>query len=244
MAAAKLSGIHANKTYPAQFIHDNLMVEANFIHQAWHAGVQKLLFLGSSDIFPKLAPQPTREGVLLTGPLDPTNESYVNAKIAGIQLCESYDRQYCNSHGVVYRSVMPTNLYGPGDNYYPENSHLMPALIQRFHQAKVSNTPSLVIWGSGSPRSELQYVDYMAAASEHKMRLFKPVFNAKTQPIKSLINVCFGSDVTIAQVANAVAKVLGYNGAIKFDLSKPDGTPRRWIDSSQLNHSAGRRELV
>ena len=230
LAAAKVGGIHANNTYPADFIYDNLMIEANVIHQAWRAGVQKLLFLGSSCIYPKLAPQPMHEDALLTGPLEPTNEPYAIAKIAGIKLCESFNRQY----GVDYRSIMPTNLYGPGDNYHPENSHVIPALIRRFHQAKVNNAPSISIWGTGIPRREFLYVDDLAAASVHVMSLSKSTYEDHTQPMQSFINVGFSSDVTIAQVALAVAKVVGYQGAIDFDRSKPDGSPRKLIDSSRL----------
>ena len=231
LAAAKVGGIHANNTYPAEFIYDNLMIEANVIHQAWRAGVQKLLFLGSSCIYPKHAPQPMREDALLTGPLEPTNEPYAIAKIAGIKLCESYNRQY----GVDYRSVMPTNLYGPGDNYHPENSHVIPALIRRFHEAKVSNAPSIAIWGTGTPRREFLYVDDMAAASVHVMNLPKSTYEAHTQPMQSFINVGYGTDGTIAQVAHAVAKVAGYEGVIQFDHSKPDGTHRKLMDSSRIN---------
>ena len=231
MAAAKVGGIHANNTYPAEFIYDNLMIEANVIHQAWRAGVQKLLFLGSSCIYPKLAPQPMREDALLTGPLEPTNEPYAIAKIAGIKLCESYNRQY----GVDYRSVMPTNLYGPGDNYHPENSHVIPALIRRFHEAKVNNAPSIAIWGTGTPRREFLYVDDMAAASVHVMNLPKTTYDAHTQPMQSFINVGYDTDGTIAQVAHAVAKVVGYEGVIQFDHSKPDGTHRKLMDSSRIN---------
>lgn len=235
MAAAKVGGIHANNTYPAEFIYENLMVEVNVIHQAWRAGVQKLLFLGSSCIYPKFAPQPMREDYLLTGLLEPTNEPYAISKIAGIKLCESYNRQYGASHGLDYRSVMPTNLYGPGDNYHPENSHVIPAMIRRFHEAKVSNAPSVAIWGSGTPQREFLYVDDMASASVYVMNLSKAIYDAHTQPMQSLINVGFGSDVTIAHAALAVAKVVGYQGAIQFDLSKPDGSPRKLMDSSRLN---------
>ena len=230
LAAAKVGGIHANNTYPAEFIYDNLMIEANVIHQAWRAGVQKLLFLGSSCIYPKHASQPMREDALLTGPLEPTNEPYAIAKIAGIKLCESHNRQY----GVDYRSVMPTNLYGPGDNYHPENSHVIPALIRRFHEAKFNNAPSIEIWGTGTPRREFLYVDDMAAASVHVMNLPRTTYDAHTQPMQSFINVGFGSDVTVAQVAQAVAKVVGYHGTIESDLTKPDGTPHKLMDSSRL----------
>ena len=235
LAAAKVGGIHANNTYPAEFIYQNLMMEANVIHQAFANGVKRLLFLGSSCIYPKLAPQPMSEAALLTGILEPTNEPYAIAKIAGIKLCESYNRQYGQSHEIDYRSVMPTNLYGPGDNYHPENSHVIPALIRRFHEAKVSNAPEVVIWGTGTPRREFLFVDDMAAASVFVMDLDKAIYDQHTQPMQSHINVGFGSDVTIAQLASAVAKATGYQGKIAFDPSKPDGAPRKWMDSSRLN---------
>ncbi len=231
LAAAKVGGIHANNTFPAEFIYQNLMMQANIIHQAWQHGVQKLLFLGSSCIYPKLAPQPMREDALLTGTLEPTNEPYAIAKIAGIKLCESYNRQY----GVDYRSVMPTNLYGPGDNYHNENSHVIPALIRRFHEAKLANAPFVSIWGTGTPRREFLYVDDMAAASVYVMNLDKPIYDAHTQPMQSHINVGYGDDVTISELAQAVAQAVGYKGEITFDTSKPDGTPRKWMDSSRLN---------
>ena len=231
LAAAKVGGIHANNTYPADFIYDNLMVQANVVHAAHTHGVQKLLFLGSSCIYPRQAPQPMAESALLTGPLEPTNEPYAVAKIAGIKLCESYNRQY----GRDYRSVMPTNLYGPGDNYHPENSHVIPALIRRFHEAKLSGAPEVVIWGSGTPRREFLYVDDMAAASLFVMQLPTDVYQAHTLPMQSHINVGFGSDVTIAELALAVAKAVGFAGDISFDPSKPDGAPRKWMDSGCLN---------
>ena len=235
LAAAKVGGIHANNTYPADFIYDNLMVQANVIDAAFKNGVQKLLFLGSSCIYPRMAQQPMREDALLTGTLEPTNEPYAIAKIAGIKLCESYNRQYGVSHGVDYRSVMPTNLYGPGDNYHPENSHVIPALIRRFHEAKLANAPSVAIWGTGTPRREFLYVDDMAAASVHVMQLPKAVFDQHTSPMQSHINVGSGADVTIAEVAQAIAQTVGYTGQIEFDTSKPDGAPRKWMDSSRLN---------
>jgi GDP-L-fucose synthase len=236
LAAAKVGGIHANNTYPADFIYDNLMVQNNVIHQAFLSEVKKLLFLGSSCIYPRLASQPMGESALLTGKLEPTNEPYAIAKIAGIKMCESYNRQYGQSHGVDYRSVMPTNLYGPGDNYHPENSHVIPALIRRFHEAKVSNAPEVVIWGTGTPRREFLYVDDMAAASVFVMQLDKQTYDSQTDPMQSHINVGFGSDVTIAEVAKAVGNAVGYQGVIGFDPSKPDGAPRKWMDSSKLNH--------
>jgi len=235
MAAAKVGGIHANNTYPAEFIYDNLMVQANVIDAAFKNGVKKLLFLGSSCIYPRMAQQPMREDALLTGTLEPTNEPYAIAKIAGIKLCESYNRQYGQSHGVDYRSVMPTNLYGPGDNYHPENSHVIPALIRRFHEAKVANFPSVAIWGTGKPRREFLYVDDMAAASVHVMNLPKAVYDLHTSTMQSHINVGSGSDVTIADVAKAIAQTVGFTGQIEFDSTKPDGAQRKWMDSSRLN---------
>jgi GDP-L-fucose synthase len=235
MAAAKVGGIHANNTYPADFIYENLMVQANVIDAAFKNGVKKLLFLGSSCIYPRMAHQPMREDALLTGTVEPTNEPYAIAKIAGIKLCESYNRQYGQSRGVDYRSVMPTNLYGPGDNYHPENSHVIPALIRRFHEAKLANAPSVAIWGTGTPRREFLYVDDMAAASVHVMNLPKAVYDQHTSPMQSHINVGSGADVTIAEVAQAIAQTVGFKGQIKFDTSKPDGAPRKWMDSSLLN---------
>lgn len=235
MAAAKVGGIHANNTYPADFIYENLMVQANVIDAAFRNGVRKLMFLGSSCIYPREAKQPMGEDALLTGSLEPTNEPYAVAKIAGIKLCESYNRQYGASHGVDYRSVMPTNLYGPGDNYHPENSHVIPALIRRFHEAKLANAPSVDIWGTGTPRREFLYVDDMAAASVHVMQLPKAKYDKHTSPMQSHINVGSGSDVTIAEVAQTIAQTVGYIGQIEFDTSKPDGAPRKWMDSSRLN---------
>jgi GDP-L-fucose synthase len=234
LAAAKVGGILANNTYPAEFIYQNLMIQANVIDSAFRTGVLKLLFLGSSCIYPKLAPQPMAEDALLTGLLEPTNEPYAIAKIAGIKLCESYNRQFGASHGVDYRSVMPTNLYGPGDNYHPENSHVIPALIRRFHEAKVSNAPTVSIWGSGTPMREFLYVDDMAAASVHVMNLPKATYEQHTQPMLSHINVGCGEDLTIAELARAVSATVGYGGEIHFDTSKPDGAPRKLIDSSRL----------
>ena len=231
LAAAKVGGIHANNTYPADFIYDNLMVQANVVHAAHLHGVNKLLFLGSSCIYPRQAHQPMSENALLTGPLEPTNEPYAVAKIAGIKLCESYNRQY----GHDYRSVMPTNLYGPGDNYHPENSHVIPALIRRFPEAKLANAPEVLIWGTGNPRREFLYVDDMAAASVFVMQLPAATYRAQTKPMQSHINVGFGSDVTIAQLAESVKRAVGYQGAIVFDSSKPDGAPRKWMDSRCLN---------
>jgi GDP-L-fucose synthase len=230
LAAAKVGGIHANDTYPAEFIYDNLMVQANVIHAAHVYGVQTLLFLGSSCIYPKLAPQPMNEDALLTGKLEPTNEPYAVAKIAGIKLCESYNRQY----GRDYRSVMPTNLYGPGDNYHPQNSHVVPAMLRRFHEARLSRAPSVTVWGTGTPLREFLHVDDMAAACLHVMALDKPAYDAVTQPMQNHINVGYGSDISIAELAQQVARVVGYDGQILFDATKPDGTPRKLMDSSRL----------
>jgi GDP-L-fucose synthase len=231
LAAAKVGGIYANNTYPAEFIYQNLMMEANIIHEAYKHGVQKLLFLGSSCIYPKLVEQPMKEQALLTGVLEATNEPYAIAKIAGIKLCESYNRQY----GVDYRSVMPTNLYGVGDNYHPENSHVIPALIRRFHEAKLNNAPEVVIWGSGSPMREFLYVDDMAAASVYVMNLDKRIYDQQTEPMLSHINVGFGSDVTIKALAQSISEVVGFQGSIGFDVTKPDGTARKLMDSGRLN---------
>ena len=236
LAAARVGGIHANNTYPAEFIYDNLMVQNNVIHHAFLNGVKKLLFLGSSCIYPRLALQPMSEDALLTGKLEPTNEPYAIAKIAGIKMCESYNRQYSASHGVDYRSVMPTNLYGPGDNYHPENSHVIPALIRRFHEAKVGNASEVVIWGTGIPRREFLYVDDMAAAALFVMELDKKIYVKHANSMLSHINVGFGSDVSIAELAQAISNVVGYQGKITFDPSRPDGSPRKWMSSSKLNN--------
>ena len=236
LAAAKVGGIYANNTFPAEFIYDNLMMQNNVIHQAFLSGVKRLLFLGSSCIYPKLAPQPMAEDALLTGKLESTNEPYAIAKIAGIKMCESYNRQYGQSHGIDYRSVMPTNLYGPGDNYHPENSHVIPALIRRFHEAKVANAPEVVIWGTGTPKREFLYVDDMAAASVFVMDLDKAIYDQYTEPMQSHINVGYGSDVTIAELAKAVGAAVGYQGIISFDPTKPDGSPRKWMSSERLNN--------
>jgi GDP-L-fucose synthase len=230
LAAAKVGGIHANNTYPAEFIYENLMMECNVVHAAHEAGVQHLLFLGSSCIYPRMAAQPMREDALLTGTLESTNEPYAIAKIAGIKLCESYNRQY----GRDYRSVMPTNLYGPGDNYHPENSHVIPALLRRFHAAVQDKAPEVVIWGSGMPMREFLHVDDMAEASVHVMTLPTETYAAHTQPMLSHINVGYGSDLTIKEAAQLVAKVVGYTGELHFDASKPDGTPKKLMDSSRL----------
>lgn len=230
LAAAKVGGIHANNTYPAEFIYENLMIESNIIHSAHLAGVQKLLFLGSSCIYPKLAKQPMQESALLTGILEATNEPYAIAKIAGIKLCESYNRQY----GRDYRSVMPTNLYGMNDNFHPQNSHVIPALMRRFHEAKEQNASEVVVWGTGTPMREFLYVDDMAAASIHVMELDQSVFQEHTDPMLSHINVGTGVDCTIREMAQTIATVVGYKGNIVFDASKPDGTPRKLMDVSRL----------
>ncbi|MGV6804186.1 MAG: GDP-L-fucose synthase [Ruegeria sp.] len=230
LAAAKVGGIHANNAYPAEFIYENLMIECNVIHQAFAAGVRRLLQLGSSCIYPREAPQPMQEDALLTGVLEATNEPYAVAKIAGIKLCESYNRQ----HGVDYRSVMPTNLYGPGDNFHPQNSHVLPALIRRFHEAKRDGLNEVVIWGSGKPRREFLHVDDMAKASLFVLDLPQEVYRANTQPMLSHINVGYGQDVSIAELAELVAKVTGYEGRITQDPTKPDGTMRKLMDVSRL----------
>jgi len=235
LAAAMVGGIHANNTYPADFIYQNLMIQANVVDAAFSVGVKKLLFLGSSCIYPKLTTQPMREEDLLTGTLEPTNEPYAIAKIAGIKLCESYNRQYGASHGVDYRSVMPSNLYGPGDNYHPENSHVIPALIRRFHEAKASNAPNVIIWGTGMPKREFLYVDDMATACVHVMNLSKAHYDQHTHPMLSHINVGCGNDITIWELAETIGKVIGYEGEITFDINKPDGAPRKLMDSSLLN---------
>lgn len=235
LAAAKVGGIYANNTFPAEFIHQNLMIQANVIDSAFRAGVKKLLFLGSSCIYPKLAAQPIKEEALLTGQLEPTNEPYAIAKIAGIKLCESYNRQYGASHQIDYRSVMPTNLYGEGDNYHPENSHVIPALIRRFHEAKLNDSPEVVVWGSGTPMREFLYVDDMAAACVHVMQLSAEQYQRHTSPMLSHINVGYGRDVSIRELATLVAQTVGYTGELRFDASKPDGTPRKLMDSSRLS---------
>jgi GDP-L-fucose synthase len=239
MAAAKVGGILANNTYPAEFIYENLMVEINVIHEAWRAGVKKLLFLGSSCIYPRMAPQPMAENMLLTGTLEPTNEPYAIAKIAGVKLCESYNRQY----GTDYRSVMPTNLYGPGDNYHPENSHVIPGLLRRFHEAKQNMAPEVNIWGTGSPMREFLYVDDMAEACLHVMELDHETYVRNTQPMLSHINIGTGEDLAIRDLAKAVSEVVGYEGRIAFDTSKPDGTPRKLMDVGRMK-SLGWRPKV
>ncbi len=232
LAAAKVGGIHANNTYPAEFIYQNLMIEANVIHQAYKAGVEKLLFLGSSCIYPRLAQQPMREDSLLTGTLEPTNEPYALAKIAGIKLCESYNRQY----GTDYRSVMPTNLYGPNDNFDLQNSHVIPALIRKFHEAKVSNSPFVEIWGTGKARREFLHVDDMAGASLYVLDLDKATYQENTEPMCSHINVGTGEDITIKELAETIKNVVGYDGDLNFDENKPDGAPRKLLDVTRLRN--------
>jgi GDP-L-fucose synthase len=232
LAAARVGGIHANNTYPAEFIYDNMMVQNNVIQEAWRNGVQKLLFLGSSCIYPRMAEQPIKEEYLMSGQLEPTNEPYAMAKIAGIKLCESYNRQY----GTDYRSVMPTNLYGPGDNYHPENSHVIPALIRRFHEAKLRKDDSVVIWGSGSPKREFLYVDDMAEACLHVMNLDRATYDAHTSPMQSHINVGTGVDVSIRELASIIGEVVGFGGRIEYDTSKPDGTPRKLLDVQKIRN--------
>ena len=230
LAAAKVGGIHANNEYPAEFIYQNLMIEINIVHQAYAAGVQKLLFLGSSCIYPKYAKQPMKEEALLTGVLESTNEPYAIAKIAGIKLCESYNRQY----GVDYRAVTPTNLYGQNDNFHPENSHVIPALMRRIHEANLAGDAEVVIWGSGKPMREFLHVDDMAAASVHVMNLDFETYQANTQPMLSHINVGTGVDCTIRELAERLIRVIGFDGELVFDTSKPDGTPRKVLDVSRL----------
>lgn len=230
LAAAKVGGIHANNSYPAEFIYQNLMMETNVIHQSYEANVRQLLFLGSSCIYPRNAAQPMREDALLTGILEATNEPYAIAKITGIKLCESYNRQY----GVDYRSVMPTNLYGPGDNFHPENSHVLPALLQRFHEAAKTGKDEVTVWGSGKPRREFLHVEDMAEASLFVLELPKAAYEANTQPMLSHINVGTGEDISIGELAQLIARVVDFNGRIVFDTSKPDGTPRKLMDVTRL----------
>ncbi|GGZ85630.1 GDP-L-fucose synthase [Novosphingobium arvoryzae] len=232
LAAAKVGGIHANNTYPAEFIYENLMIECNIIHQAFAAGVQQLLFLGSSCIYPREVAQPMRETALLTGTLEPTNEPYAIAKIAGIKLCESYNRQ----HGTDYRSVMPTNLYGPGDNFHPDNSHVLPALIRRFHEAAQDESPAVTLWGTGTPRREFLHVDDMAEASLFVMDLPRDIYDANTSPMLSHINVGTGVDISIMELARLIAAEVGFGGAIGTDPAKPDGTMRKLLDVSRLSN--------
>ena len=243
LAAAKVGGIYANKTYPADFIYKNLMIQNNIIHNAFLSGVKKLLFLGSSCIYPKDANQPMREEELLTGKLEPTNEPYAIAKIAGIKMCESYNRQYGQNHNIDYRSIMPTNLYGPGDNYHPENSHVIPALIYRFYEAKINNLPNVTIWGTGTPKREFLYVDDMARASIYLMNIDKNTYDKQTSSMCSHINVGSGKDLTIRELAETIKEVVDFKGGINFDLTKPDGIPRKLLDSKLINSLGFKPEI-
>ena len=234
LAAAKVGGIHANNTYPAEFIYENLMIQSNIIHSSFLSGVRKLLFLGSSCIYPKKANQPMKEEELLTGKLEPTNEPYGIAKIAGIKMCESYNRQYGESHDIDYRSVMPTNLYGPGDNYHPQNSHVIPSLIYRFHEAKIKKLPKVTIWGTGTPKREFLYINDMARISIQLMNLDKKNYNKLISPMCSHINVGSSKDITIKELAEIIGEVVGYKGEIDFDPTKLDGSPRKLLDSKLI----------
>lgn len=235
LAAAKVGGIYANNTFPADFIYENIMIQTNVINAAFNNGIKKLLFLGSSCIYPRNNLKTMNEQKLLTGTLEPTNEPYAIAKIAGIKLCESYNRQYGKSHGIDYRSVMPTNLYGPGDNYHPDNSHVIPGLLRRFHEAKIKNAPSVRVWGTGKPRREFLYVDDMARASIHIMSLDKKKYDAHTSSMCSHINVGSGEDLTIKKLAEIIKNVVGYKGCINFDPSKPDGVHKKLLNSKLIN---------
>jgi len=235
LAAAKVGGINANNLYPADFIYDNLMIESNVINSAFNYGVKKLLFLGSSCIYPKYCNQPIDESDLLTGALEPTNEPYAISKIAGIKLCESYNRQYGDSHSIDYRSIMPTNLYGTGDNYHPDNSHVIPALIGRFHEAKLRKSPSVVVWGTGNAKREFLFVDDLAEACVFVMNIDKEIYSKHTESMISHLNVGYGIDITIKELAKLVKDIVGFEGSISFDSSKPDGTPKKLLDSSKIN---------
>ena len=243
LAAAKVGGIHANNSYPADFIYENLMVQSNVIHSAFLNGVKKLLFLGSSCIYPKNANQPMKEDELLTGKLEPTNEPYAIAKITGIKMCESYNRQYGKSHGVDYRSIMPTNLYGPGDNYHPENSHVIPGLIYRFHKAKINNLESVTIWGTGTPKREFLYVDDLAQAAIHVMNVDKKIYNEQISSENNHINVGSEQELTIKELAETIKEVVGFEGKINFDKTKPNGTLRKLLDSQRINSLGFKPEM-
>lgn len=236
LCAAKVGGIFANNEQPADFIYTNLMIQSNVIHSAWKTGVKKLLFLGSSCIYPKISSQPMSENALLSGFLEPTNEPYAIAKIAGIKMCESYNRQYGEIDLIDYRSVMPTNLYGAGDNYHDTNSHVIPALIRRFYEAQVLNKSEVVIWGSGKVKREFLYVDDMAAASIHVMKISSKKYKENTKPMLGHINVGYGSDITIKELSQKIATTIGFKGQIKFDTEKPDGAPRKLMNSSLINN--------
>jgi GDP-L-fucose synthase len=235
LAAAKVGGIHANNSYPGDFIYENVMVQTNVIHSSFLNGVKKLLFLGSSCIYPKYANQPIKEEELLTGKLEPTNEPYAIAKIAGIKMCESYNRQYGKSHGIDYRSIMPTNLYGPGDNYHPENSHVIPGLIYRFHQAKINNLESVTIWGTGTPKREFLYVDDLAEAAIHVMNVDKKIYDEHTLSVGNIINVGSGKELSIKELAETIKEVINFKGKINFDKSKPDGSARKLLNNERIN---------
>ena len=235
LAAAKVGGIYANNSYPAKFIYENLMIQTNVIHSAFLNGVKKILFLGSSCIYPKHANQPMKEEELLAGNLEPANEPYAIAKIAGIKMCESYNRQYSKSHGIDYRSIMPTNLYGPGDNYHPENSHVIPGLIYRFHKAKINNLESVTIWGTGTPKREFLYVDDLAEASIHVMNLDKKIYDEQISSENSHINIGSGKELTIKELAETIKEIIDFQGKIQFDLSKPDGSTRKLLNSERIN---------
>jgi GDP-L-fucose synthase len=236
LAAAKVGGIHANDTYPAEFIYENLTVQCNVIHNAFLSGVKKLLFLGSSCIYPKNAKQPMKEEELLTGKLELTNEPYAIAKIAGIKMCESYNRQYGLSQGIDYRSIMPTNLYGPGDNYHPENSHAIPGLIYRFHVAKIKNLESVTVWGTGTPKRDFLYVDDMARVSIYLMNIDKKIYNGQISTVCSHINAGSGEELSIKEVAEIIKEIIGFKGKTNFDPNKPDGSPRKFLDNERINN--------
>jgi GDP-L-fucose synthase len=243
IASAKVGGIYANNVYPAEFIYENIMIEANIIHAAFLNGVKKLLFLGSSCIYPKFAQQPMKEEYLLTGLLESTNEPYAIAKIAGIKLCESYNRQYGENYGIDYRSVMPTNLYGIGDNYHPENSHVIPALIRKFHEAKTRHDPKVTVWGTGTAKREFLYVDDLARACVYVMNLSKERFLQNTKQTSNLINVGSGSDLSIEELAKIIKEMIAYKGQIEFDANKPDGMPRKLLDSQRINYLGWKPEV-
>jgi len=243
LAAARVGGIYANNTYPANFIYENIIIQTNIIHSAFLNGVKKFLFLGSSCIYPRQSNQPIKESELLTGKLEPTNEPYAIAKIAGIKMCESYNRQFGISHGIDYRSIMPTNLYGPGDNYHPENSHVIPGLISRFHDAKVNNLQQVNIWGTGLARRDFLHVDDMARACIHLMNLDKETYDKYTLPMSSHINIGSNFDISIKELAEKIRDVVDFKGEINFDHTKPDGTPRKLLDSSQIIHSGFKSKI-
>ena len=243
LAAAKVGGIHANNTYPAEFIYENLMIQTNVIHSAFLSGVKKLLFLGSSCIYPKNAKQPIKEEELLTGNLEPTNEPYAIAKIAGIKMCENYNRQYSKSYKIDYRTLMPTNLYGPGDNYHSENSHVIPGLIYRFYKAKINNLPQVTIWGTGKPKRDFLYVDDLARASFQIMNIEKKIYDEHASTIRSHVNVGSGIDLTIKELAQIIKEVVDYKGEINFDPTKPDGSKRKLLDNTFMNNLGFKPEI-